>query len=166
MITRSRTRHTDEPTDLEEDGARKKQVVASYEVGTKRQHQERQMANDQQLAIYDGGQAMAASEEVPKSYVEATTGAGRGEWKNQLQVSWSLSRPAHQRPIGFLLVFALKRDKKGQVIRHKVRLVAKVFSRKHGIDYEETYEPVHTEVHPCQAGEVHCCRIRDRIVQR
>ncbi|KAG2893183.1 hypothetical protein PC117_g23843 [Phytophthora cactorum] len=62
MITWSRTRHTDEPTDLDEEGARKKRMVASYEVGRKRQWmpQERQRANDQQLATCDGCQAMAA----------------------------------------------------------------------------------------------------------
>ncbi|KAG3068410.1 hypothetical protein PI125_g23416 [Phytophthora idaei] len=86
MITRVRTRHIAETTDPEEAGARKKQVVASYEVGTKRQRvtQERPKSNDQQLAIYEGGQVMAATEEVPKSSVEATTGTDSDEWKKAI----------------------------------------------------------------------------------
>ncbi|KAG4062830.1 hypothetical protein PC123_g2273 [Phytophthora cactorum] len=81
MITRYRTRHIDETIDPEEEGARKNQVVASYEVGTKHQRmaQERRKANDQQIAIYEGGQPMAATEKVSKSYVEATTGVDSDE---------------------------------------------------------------------------------------
>ncbi|GMF63929.1 unnamed protein product [Phytophthora fragariaefolia] len=51
-------------------------------------------------------------------------------------------KPAHQRPIGCRWVFALKRDEKGQVIRRRARSVAKRYSQRHGIDYEETYSPV------------------------
>ncbi|KAG2773402.1 hypothetical protein PC116_g27952 [Phytophthora cactorum] len=128
MIIRSRTRHIDETTNPEETGAKKKQVVASYEVGTKHQRmtQERPKANDQQLAIYEGSQVMAATEDVPKSYAEATTGADSDEWKKPIasepesltaNKTWKLVlRPAHQRPIGCRWVFALKRDKKGKVI--------------------------------------------------
>ncbi|KAG3015207.1 hypothetical protein PC120_g12286 [Phytophthora cactorum] len=86
MISWARTRHIAETTDPEEAGARKKQVVASYEVGTKRQRvtQERPKSNDQQLAIYEGGQVMAVTEEVPKSSVEATTGTDSDEWKKAI----------------------------------------------------------------------------------
>ncbi|KAG2882890.1 hypothetical protein PC115_g21813 [Phytophthora cactorum] len=124
MITRARTRHIDETIDPEEVDARKKQVVASYEVGTKRQRmtQERPKTNDQHLAIYEGGQVMTATEEVPKSNVEAITGADSDEWKKAIaselesltaKKTWKLvPRPAHQRPIGCRWGFALKRDEK------------------------------------------------------
>ncbi|KAG3080665.1 hypothetical protein PI125_g20376 [Phytophthora idaei] len=86
MITRSSTFHIDETTNPEEAGARKEQVVALYEVGTKRQRmtQERPKSNDQQLAIYEGGQVMAATKEVPRSYAEVTTGADSDEWKKAI----------------------------------------------------------------------------------
>ncbi|GMF54710.1 unnamed protein product [Phytophthora fragariaefolia] len=74
MTTRSRSRPIEETTDPEEAGARKKQVVASSTTGTtKRQRmvQGRAQADDDQLTI-EGGQAMAATEDVPKTYQEAT----------------------------------------------------------------------------------------------
>ncbi|KAG3166077.1 hypothetical protein PC128_g19801 [Phytophthora cactorum] len=101
-------------------GTGKKPVVASYEVGTKRQRmtQESPKANVQQIAIYGGGQVMAATEEVPRSYPEATTDADCDEWKKAIaselesltaNKTWKLvPRPAHQRPIGCCWLFALK----------------------------------------------------------
>ncbi|KAG2800256.1 hypothetical protein PC129_g20958 [Phytophthora cactorum] len=91
--------------------------------------QERPKTNDQQLAIYEGGRVMAATEEVPKSYVEVTTSAGSDEWKKAIASEVES-------------LTANKTWKLGQVIRHKACLVAKGFSQKHGIDYEDTYAPV------------------------
>ncbi|KAE9289901.1 hypothetical protein PF008_g25775 [Phytophthora fragariae] len=78
---------------------------------------------------------MAATEEVPKTYVEATTLQDQDDWKKAIASelesliaykTWKLVlKPAHQRPIGCRWVFALKRDEKGQVVRYKARLVAK-----------------------------------------
>ncbi|KAG2988307.1 hypothetical protein PC120_g23423 [Phytophthora cactorum] len=116
MITRLRTRNFDETMA----GTGKKPVVASYEVGTKRQRmtQESPKANVQQIAIYGGGQVMAATEEVPRSYPEATTDADCDEWEKAIaselesltaNKTWKLvPRPAHQRPIGCCWLFALK----------------------------------------------------------
>ncbi|POM74328.1 Integrase catalytic core protein [Phytophthora palmivora] len=86
-------------------------------------------------------------EDIPKSYEEATTN-GKKAIASELgsltaNKTWKLvSRPTHQRPIGCRWVFALKRNEKGEVIRHKARLAAKGYSQRHGIDYEETYAPV------------------------
>ncbi|GMF15350.1 unnamed protein product [Phytophthora fragariaefolia] len=120
MITRSRARHIDETTDPEAGGARKKEVVAPSEIRTKRQKvdQARAKADDEQLAI-EGGMLMAATEEVPRSYDEATTRNNRAQWKAAIECElsslmtnepWKLvPRPKHQRAIGCRWVFALKR---------------------------------------------------------
>ncbi|KAE9204753.1 hypothetical protein PF005_g13676 [Phytophthora fragariae] len=153
MITRSRTRHIEETTDPEEAEGRKKHIVAPSAIGTKRQKvsQARVKPSDELLAI-EGDQLMAATEEVPKTYAEATTRQDQDEWKKAIDSelkslivnkTWKLvPKPAHQRPIGCRWVFALKRDEKGQVVRYKARLVVKGYSQRHGIDYEETYSPV------------------------
>ena len=37
--------------------------------------------------------------------------------------------------------FALKRNSKGEIIRHKARYVARGFKQKRGVDYDQTYSP-------------------------
>jgi hypothetical protein len=50
--------------------------------------------------------------------------------------------PANQRPIGLKWVFKAKKDEQGRVVKHKVRLVAKGYVQKQGIDFEEMFTPV------------------------
>ena len=37
--------------------------------------------------------------------------------------------------------FVLKRNSKGEIIKHKARYVAKGFKQKQGVDYDQTYSP-------------------------
>lgn len=74
------------------------------------------------------------------------------EWKKAMETeiqalqknkTWILVKP----PPGRLLVdckwiFKSKEDEKGNEVKKKARLVARGFSQKYGIDYEETYSPV------------------------
>ncbi|GMF56359.1 unnamed protein product [Phytophthora fragariaefolia] len=126
MITRSRALHIDETTDPEDGEARKKQVVAPL---TKRRKVDQALAkaDDERLAI-ECGMLMNAPEEVPRSDDEQDLKVG--------------SQPKHQRAIGCRWVFSLKRDETGRIVRHEACLVAKGYSQRHGIDYEETYSPV------------------------
>ena len=56
---------------------------------------------------------------------------------------WELvSLPKGVKPIGCKLIFTTKRDAQGKSVRCKVRLVAKGFTQKQGIDYKETFSPV------------------------
>lgn len=57
--------------------------------------------------------------------------------------TWSLVPPApHQNVVGTKWIFRLKYSPDGSVHRHKVRLVAKGYSQRKGIDYNETFSPV------------------------
>ncbi|GMF39098.1 unnamed protein product [Phytophthora fragariaefolia] len=97
-------------------------------------------ADDEQFAI-EGGKLMAATEEVPRSYDEATASNNRAQWKAAIECElsslmtnkpWRLvPKPKHQRAIGCRWVFALKRDETGRIVRHKARLVAKGYSHRH-----------------------------------
>ncbi|OWZ09814.1 reverse transcriptase [Phytophthora megakarya] len=110
--------------------------------------------SDDQLAQEDD-QVLVASEALPKTYTEATSGDDQDERKktivSELELlttnkKWKLvPRPAHQRPIRCRLVFALKRNDKGEVVRHKARLVTK-----------ETYAPV-AYLNSIRAVLAKCC---------
>ena len=57
--------------------------------------------------------------------------------------TWSLEDmlPGH-RAIGLKWVFKLKRNEKGEVVKHKARLVAKGYVQKQGVDFKEVFAPV------------------------
>lgn len=57
--------------------------------------------------------------------------------------TWVLvERPKNCRVVQTKWLFKTKRNENGDVIRHKARLVARGFTQRYGVDYEETYSPV------------------------
>ncbi|KAF0918025.1 hypothetical protein E2562_021716 [Oryza meyeriana var. granulata] len=57
--------------------------------------------------------------------------------------TWELvALPTRHRAIGLKWVFKVERDEHGNVIQHKVRLVAKGYVQRAGIDFDEVFAPV------------------------
>lgn len=57
--------------------------------------------------------------------------------------TWALvDLPSGHKPIGLKLVFKVKRDEKGAVVKHKAHLVAKGYVQREGFDFEEVFAPV------------------------
>jgi len=57
--------------------------------------------------------------------------------------TWELvDPPAGCQPIGLKWVYKVKRNERGEVVRHKAWLVAKGFVQREGIDFEEVFAPV------------------------
>ena len=84
----------------------------------------------------------------PQTYSEAK---GTSEWEKAMEAefqsvqknhTWTLSDlPAEKKPIGCKWVYKVKYKADGTIDKYKARLVARGFSQKEGIDYEETFAP-------------------------
>lgn len=88
---------------------------------------------------------------TPLSYVEAMGCSDHKEWEAAMDAEMSsLNRntwelvplPANARPVRSKWVYSNKRDAFGNIIRRKARLVAKQFTQKDGVDYDEIFSPV------------------------
>ena len=88
----------------------------------------------------------------PATVKEALHSSEAKEWQSAMQREidsihkyevWSLVKPPNNcEPIESKWVFKRKLNSGGSVNTHKARLVAKGFSKKKGIDFDETFAPV------------------------
>ena len=82
--------------------------------------------------------------EEPTTYNQAVK---ERSWKDAMQTeieaikrnnTWSLVElPLGHKPIGLKWVSKLKRNTEGDIMKHKVKLVAKGYVQKQGVDFEE-----------------------------
>ncbi|WVZ71725.1 hypothetical protein U9M48_020273 [Paspalum notatum var. saurae] len=89
------------------------------------------------------------SAEEPPSYAEAEKDA---HWRQAMEEemnaieengTWELVEPPPScRPISLKWVYKVKRDERGEVVRHKARLVARGFVQREGVDFNEVFAPV------------------------
>ena len=96
----------------------------------------------------------AYEEDLPRGYEEAIEGDEGKKWKAAMDEeietlgkmgTWKLEdSPNDRKPIGCKWVYLRKKDEKGNIIKHKARLVAQGFSQKPGTDYDNdgTFAPV------------------------
>ena len=89
----------------------------------------------------DGEQASSYEEVLKSNYKNQWLEAMKSEMKSlEEHNTWKLvSMPPGKRAVGCKWVFRIKRDPRGEIIKFKVRLVAKGFTRQPGIDYNETF---------------------------
>jgi hypothetical protein len=98
--------------------------------------------------VEEQGLLLAAGEE-PATFEEAMRDVN---WKKVMldemgsieqNQTWTLvSLPPGHKAIGLKWIFKLKRDEKGEIIKHKARLVARGYVQKQGVDYDEVFAPV------------------------
>lgn len=90
--------------------------------------------------------------EEPLSYEEAMASSYKDEWQAAMQAEfdsliknnvWKLvDRPNDHGVVKCKWVYKMKNDSSGNFTKFKARLVARGFSQRQGIDYDETFSPV------------------------
>ena len=110
------------------------------------------MVSEGDVAILLAKVASKTSNAEPTSLAEALNGPQREQWiqaiVSEIQSlekngTWEpATLPPGRKAIGTKLLFKLKLNDLGAVARHKSRVVAKGFSQREGVDYNETFAPV------------------------
>jgi hypothetical protein len=146
-----------EPEPEDRQPSRKRFIRTPLYSGPKRQKTDQVQASGgddepNRFALVNPEEYALQASEAPKNFKEATHREDHAKWKEAMDSelkslvangTWDLvPRPKSQKPIGSRWVFALKKNERGEVVRYKARVVAKGYSQRHGIDYEETYAPV------------------------
>ncbi|WVZ97481.1 hypothetical protein U9M48_043013 [Paspalum notatum var. saurae] len=94
------------------------------------------------------GELYMASTEKPRSLEEAEDDA---RWWYAMEEMASIEDnktwefvdpPVGCKPIGLKWVYNVKKNERGDVVKHKARLVAKCLVQREGIDFEEVFAPV------------------------
>ena len=103
-------------------------------------------------ASAESGMALMGLNDEPLHFKEALKSADVSKWNEAMNdeftsltrnETWTLvPRPPHCNVVGTRWVYKRKVGRNGQLDRYRARLVAKGFTQKYGVDFEETYAPV------------------------
>ena len=95
---------------------------------------------------------MVHMEKDPTSYEEAMRSPHSSKWMKAMEDEiksmsskdvWDLENiPKGAKTVGCKWVYKIKYDSKGNIEKYRARLVAKGFTQREGIDYNETFSPV------------------------
>ncbi|KAL9250259.1 Retrovirus-related Pol polyprotein from transposon TNT 1-94-like protein [Drosera capensis] len=107
-------------------------------------------ANTEEVILGDDDdELMLFESDEPICYREAAT---ESAWYEAMQKelesikknkTWTLTKlPLGHKLIGLKWIFKLKKDSEGQIVKHKARLMTKVYVQRQGIDFEEVFAPV------------------------
>ena len=102
--------------------------------------------------VFTGSATSNSDETLPRTLREAYSGTDAELWKSAIEeelqslnsnhVYETVLTPKGVTPITSKPVFRIKRDQHGNVEWYKVQIVARGFTQKEGIDYQEVFAPV------------------------
>ena len=94
----------------------------------------------------------AVAHTEPMSYEEEKTAPDKDLWQKAMESeleslekknTWDVCElPPGRKTISTKWVFQLKKNEKGETVRHKARLAARGFTQKQGVDCDEVFDPV------------------------
>ena len=106
----------------------------------------------QESTSFEAAYVVDSVGEMPNTFNSAMESSNAVKWKEACDSEYESLRkndtwdvvplPKGRKAIGCRWVFRVKENQNGEVERFKARMVAKGFSQKYGIDYEETFAPV------------------------
>ena len=101
--------------------------------------------------VDDGQQANFASQSTPHTFKQAMNGPQSDYWREAATLEYNtlvengtweiVDLPKDQKAIGSGWVFKVKHHSDGSIERYKARIVAKGYSQRPGLDYNESFAP-------------------------